>query len=57
MSRIVNLGLIQKSCREDVESNFDKAAGYFCEASEKGCISSVAIERLLTPTCDGSLAV
>jgi N-carbamoylputrescine amidase len=36
MSRIVNLGLIQMSCGENVESNFDKARRYLRQAAEKG---------------------
>ena len=36
MSRIVNLGLIQMSCSEDVESNIDKALLYIRQAAGEG---------------------
>lgn len=36
MSRIVNLGLIQMSCSEDVGSNFDKSLGKIRQAAEDG---------------------
>ncbi|MFN2190607.1 MAG: carbon-nitrogen hydrolase [Candidatus Promineifilaceae bacterium] len=36
MSRIVNIGLVQMSCVDDVEANFDAAIGGIREAAERG---------------------
>ncbi len=61
MSRIVNLGLVQMSCSEDVESNFDKAVGYIREASEKGaqivCLQELFKSRYFCQVVDKRLLV
>lgn len=36
VERIVNLGLIQMSCSEDIEENFDKTVGFIKEAAQQG---------------------
>ena len=36
MSRVVNLGLIQMSCSDDVQANFEKTLGYIEQAAAKG---------------------
>lgn len=36
MQKIVNLGLIQMTCSEDIEDNFDKAFGFIREAASRG---------------------
>ena len=36
MSRIVNLGLIQMSCADNVQANFEKTLGYIKQAASKG---------------------
>ena len=36
MSKVVNLGLIQMSCSDDVQANFEKTFGYIEQAAAKG---------------------
>ena len=36
MERLVNLGLIQMSCQEDIEANFDKTKQRIREAADQG---------------------
>ena len=36
MKKIANLGLIQMSCSENIEENFDKAVNLIKEAAEQG---------------------
>lgn len=59
MSRIVNLGLIQMSCGEDVESNFDKALHYLRQAAEKGaqivCLQELFKSRYFCQVVDKRL--
>ncbi len=59
MSRIVNLGLIQMSCSEDVESNYDKALGCIRQAAEKGaqivCLQELFKSRYFCQIVDKGL--
>ena len=36
MERIVNLGLIQESCQQDLKANFDKTVLHIKEAAQQG---------------------
>lgn len=36
MSQVVNIGLIQTACEEDIKANFDKAVKYIREAADQG---------------------
>lgn len=59
MSRIVTLGLIQMSCSEDVESNFDKALLYIRQAADKGaqiiCLQELFKSRYFCQVVDKKL--
>lgn len=59
MSRIINLGLIQMSCSEDVESNFDKALLYVRQAAEEGaqivCLQELFKSRYFPQVVDKRL--
>ncbi|MGB3715532.1 MAG: carbon-nitrogen hydrolase [Candidatus Promineifilaceae bacterium] len=59
MSRIVNLGLIQMSCGEDVESNFDKALYFLRQAAEEGaqivCLQELFKSRYFCQVVDKRL--
>ena len=56
MSRIVNIGLIQMSCDDDVQSNFEKAVAGLREAAAKGaqivCVQELFKSRYFCQVVD-----
>ena len=59
MERIVSIGLIQMSCSDDIEKNFDKAVGYIREAASRGasivCTQELFKSRYFCQVADANL--
>lgn len=59
MERIVNVGLIQMSCGDDIEENYDKAADYITKAASQGanivCTQELFKSRYFCQTVDNNL--
>ncbi len=59
MGKIVNVGLIQMSCSDNLEQNFDKTVGYFEQAVSQGaqivCTQELFKSRYFCQVVDNSL--
>ena len=51
MDRKINVGLIQMTCSEDIEGNFDKALDYIREAAGRGAQIICTQELFKSPYC------